>query len=422
MAGYRNPTREERDERYRIEEEAIANEIIQMIEDSSAPWMKPWSAGAAAANAPRNPVTGTVYKGINQFLLLRANVDDPRWYTHHNAREEGYVIPEGAPHKLVSFWKFESLVPVRDEEGNEVKDDRGKTVRTRIKLSRPLHKHTAVFNASHLRRGDGSPLPPPPKSAENEFDPIERGESVIRGSGARIVHNQVDRNFYSQAHKTIFMTPKSSFDSPMSYYSTACHELAHWTMGPLKRDIGRQGFGSKGYALEELRAEIASYLIAVETGLPHDPQATGAYLKSWAKAVREDPNEIRRAVKDAEGIVAFLLEREREYNAEHGLDRDGRAPEPAGPPPPGKAPDADPGVPLDLYGLVPVAAEAREFLDVLLRKSEHRLRHGYYDYGDRYDDGPIEFRSLPLNLEYHDLDLPATLGANPQVDRLATMR
>ena len=38
-----------------------------------------------------------------------------------------------------------------------------------------------------------------------------------------------------------------------------------------------------------------------------------AYVGSWIKALKEDPNEIFRAAKDADAICEFLYEREKEY-------------------------------------------------------------------------------------------------------------
>lgn len=55
------------------------------------------------------------------------------------------------------------------------------------------------------------------------------------------------------------------FRDAESYYSTLAHEMTHWTKHParLARDFGRKQWGDKGYAQEELLAELgASFLCA----------------------------------------------------------------------------------------------------------------------------------------------------------------
>src|SRR5215831_21165429 len=55
--------------------------IIRMLEEGTAPWQKPWTAGAL--EMPFNPITGKLYRGGNAVHLLAAglatNRDDPRW-------------------------------------------------------------------------------------------------------------------------------------------------------------------------------------------------------------------------------------------------------------------------------------------------------------------------------------------------------
>jgi Antirestriction protein len=77
------------------------------------------------------------------------------------------------------------------------------------------------------------------------------------------------------------------------------HEIGHAT-GAAHR-LNREGitgghrFGSEGYAKEELRAEMFSLFAAAQTGIPYDPERHAAYVQDWAKALKNDKNEIFRA-------------------------------------------------------------------------------------------------------------------------------
>jgi hypothetical protein len=43
---------------------------------------------------------------------------------------------------------------------------------------------------------------------------------------------------------------------------------------------------------EELRAEISSLMVGSELGIGHDPSQHTAYVKSWVKALKDNPREI----------------------------------------------------------------------------------------------------------------------------------
>jgi antirestriction protein ArdC len=65
---------------------------------------------------------------------------------------------------------------------------------------------------------------------------------------------------------------------------------------------------SESYAREELVAELASWFVSAETGLPFDPSQHAAYIKSWLKALRKDKNELFRAASAASKATDDLLQ------------------------------------------------------------------------------------------------------------------
>ncbi|EPY00145.1 zincin-like metallopeptidase domain-containing protein, partial [Magnetospirillum fulvum] len=109
----------------------------------------------------------------------------------------------------------------------------------------------------------------------------------------------------------IHLPPKGAFVGQEAYYATLLHELGHATGHPsrLVRTFGP--FGSELYAREELRAEIASYMLARDLGISHDPSNHASYVESWLKVLRDDKNEIFRAARDAETIKSWVTEPER---------------------------------------------------------------------------------------------------------------
>jgi antirestriction protein ArdC len=57
--------------------------------------------------------------------------------------------------------------------------------------------------------------------------------------------------------------------------------------------------GSSAYAMEELRAELASAFIAAELGIPSEISGHASYIESWLRALTNDEREIFRAAADA---------------------------------------------------------------------------------------------------------------------------
>jgi antirestriction protein ArdC len=286
--------------------ERVAAEVIRQLEAGTAPWVKPWAAGAAPG-VPVNAKTGKPYRGANQMWLamLQGDSADPRWCTYKQAQELGAQVKKGARSATVQFWKFEETRTERSESGEER--------RVRIRLERPRCFFANVF---HARDIEGLPEYAPPAAAA--FEGNEAAERFLRASGARIFHDQGDRAFYRPATDSIHLPPKSYFHDAGGYYESALHELTHWSAHPSRLDRELVGFmGDKeAYAREELIAEIGSYMLATELGIPHNPGSHAAYIGSWIKRLKEDPHEIFRASREAQKALDFILDFDPQLRAE----------------------------------------------------------------------------------------------------------
>jgi antirestriction protein ArdC len=71
--------------------------------------------------------------------------------------------------------------------------------------------------------------------------------------------------------------------------------------------VGSAGFGSSAYAMEELRAELASAFVANELGIPTDIPQHASYIASWIKSLKDDKREIFRAAADAQRIAPMEI-------------------------------------------------------------------------------------------------------------------
>lgn len=282
----------------------IATKIIEQLKDGTAPWVRPWNK---VPDAPFNPVSGTKYKGINTLSLSCEGRSDPRWMTYKQAASKEYQVRKGEKGTPIVFWQFHSEQGKKDSNGRPVRDSKGKPVKEIIRLSRPRLYRSTVFNAEQI---DGVPPLPEPEKLD-KFEIHERVESILKESGADISHGG-QRAFYQRSTDKIQLPEREQFKSESQYYAVALHELGHWTGhdSRLDRDLGN-AFGTPEYAREELRAEIASFMLSSELSLPHDPSNHISYIDTWVKVLEDDPSEIFKASRDAEDIKGYTMQYDR---------------------------------------------------------------------------------------------------------------
>ena len=293
--------------------EEFAEQIMVMIGQGLAPWQKAWKAGEYYA--PFNPVSGTVYRGVNRLLLTRPDMGDPRWMTFKHAQKAHYRVKAGSKSTPVEFWQWTAEIDRRDDNGKIIYGPDGKPEKEIVKLDRPRIFISNVFHAAQIETEDREPIPaysPPPL----EWNPHEKAEAILQNSGAAIHHDQRDRAYYSPGRDEIHLPYRENFSAAGDYYCTALHELGHWACSKRRLDMEGGVFGSESYAQEELRVEIASWMICQDLGLDFQPESSAAYVRHWMQSIKEDPYEIVRACRDAEKIKGYVLSLER------GLDKD----------------------------------------------------------------------------------------------------
>ncbi len=311
------PQRKKRmtDSHYRDPMQEFADRIVSELEKGVKPWVRPWDPDKAGGpQAPFNPVTGKHYHGVNVLILgmdLRAfESGDPRWMTYQQAQEKKWHVRKGERSTTIFFAK---PLEIDDEET----EDSRKTIK--------ILKHYAVFHASQI---DGIPAYKAPTVEEAPWTRPEAAEIIMKNSGA-VIRIGGDRAFYSPATDHIQLPPDNAFRGPSDLATTALHELGHWTghKSRLNRNLENR-FGSAAYAMEELRAEMASAFVASVLGIPTDIPQHASYLASWIKPLKDDKREIFRAAADAQRIADMELGFHPDYAAQ--MESEITAPAPLG--------------------------------------------------------------------------------------------
>jgi len=300
---------------------ALVDQVIKNLESGNGLWTPGWKM----SGVPESAITGKQYHGVNNFYLtvisMMKGYSDNRWATFHQieerswkfkTNEEGKSLGKGAG-VTIEFFEF------RDRETKKAFDRHvldGMTADERQEYMKenvyPVRRYYRVFNGDVI---DGIP-----EREKQELDPngkVERAERILdywNENEAKIIYGG-NQAFYRPSTDEVHLPPRNAFVDMQEFYSTALHEVGHSTghASRLNRDLS-SGFGSEGYAQEELRAEIASMFmeqdLEIDVSEKHI-ENNSRYIKNWHEEIKANPNALFLAITDADKIARYVIEKER---------------------------------------------------------------------------------------------------------------
>ncbi len=296
----------------------IQTKIVTMLENSlTLKYQKSWFS---VGNMAKNPISNAFYTGFNQ-LYLSFIADDKnfiinKWLTFKQASELKGVIKKGEKATPVMYYnrvfrneKGENLQP---KEVQKLINETGKTLTELNVTTKGFLRFYFVFNVAQIKglpesfyKTDGTVL--------TDIEKIEVAEHILSNSKAEIKHKFIDEAFYVPSKDLIVLPHTSQFKNSLVYYSTAFHELSHWTGAThrLNRVFGKS-LKSEEYAFEELIAELSTALVCGSISITKDFTNNTAYIKSWIAAFKNDITIFFKAAafaqKSADYILAFNKE------------------------------------------------------------------------------------------------------------------
>jgi antirestriction protein ArdC len=294
--------------------QSITNTIIGILEQhKKLHYVSTWTPVHTSDTLASNPVSKTVYQGINQFLLgfrcMEKQYPVNRWMTFHQAEELKGKVIKGEKASMVVYTNY----TYKDiHNGNDVT----KKAKEMLSLLLPLPdcfkrssylKYYYVFNLFQI---DGLPeeyyhiekLP-----ELNLLEKDEQAEKLINRSGAAIRQVVDAGNFYDAFNDVITLCNSNQFKGTEAYYKTAFHELGHWTghESRMNRPLKNQ-YGSKEYAFEELIAELFSAYISGACGFSSQITNNAAYIDSWLEVLKSDTHFVIKAAAQAQRAAELV--------------------------------------------------------------------------------------------------------------------
>ena len=281
----------------------IENDFLKLIKENPREWKQPWIGG----KQPINATTNKKYRGINNIVLSIAAFEkgysDNRWATFKQIQGNEWRLKAGSKGVRIEYW-----IPIqRDEEGNKrtiTWDEYRKLSKDDKLLIDFRPRYYTVFNASCI---EGIPAI---ERKDNIIEPDELIEKISTSINVPII-NDSDMAYYSIHYDEIHMPRPNAFDSSYDYNATALHELGHATGSKerLSRNIENIS-GTDAYAYEELVAEMTSCFMSEYIHAPMSEEHYEnhkAYMSSWQTSIKDNPEYLVKAIKDAEKASDYLI-------------------------------------------------------------------------------------------------------------------
>lgn len=274
-----------------ITDKKIADRIIEQLEKGTIPWKQGWKGGS---NLAFNRISKKPYIFLNQIML-----------------------PEGGEYATFNQWKKlggkvkkgEHGYPIVGMGSKEVKEENSKGEEvTKIKRFR---KYSTVFHISQIEGVE-------PLASEEipnfKHEDIASADDVIMVYVEREHINYVEEissgAWYCETTDKLNMPKRTQFEDIAEFYSTAFHEMVHSTghTSRLNRDLTGK-MGDHKYGIEELIAELGSAMLMNELEIETEDtfQNSAAYIQSWIKAIKENPEIVLKANTKAKKAMEFIL-------------------------------------------------------------------------------------------------------------------
>lgn len=321
--------------------------LITKIESMQGDWKKPWFTEGVGTNWPKN-ASGREYNGGNALMLSL------------QAEKMGYKLPVWMTFDRVNMLNFKKgkdgkYNPVVDNDGNKLphvgvqKGEKGFPVfltvfkvinpETKEKINYddwknlpqderqkynvyPKQQVYTVFNVGQTNIEQARPelykkfqeqsevKKPELNGEEYSFPPMDRmiNENLWI---CPIKPTHGDDAYYSISKHEIVVPEKAQFKDGESFYSNLFHEMNHSVHSEGYLNLLKPtSFGSKEYAVEELRAELGAAVVASRYGMVKNlKEDSAAYLKSWLDSIKEKPDFLKSVIMDVKRSTNIMTQR-----------------------------------------------------------------------------------------------------------------
>ena len=260
---------------------------------------------ASLSSAPKNASTGKAYRGLNSLYLCILGIETVATYKQWQSL--GFQVVKGSS-------AIQLTPPPRT-----IKKQRDLPDGSKEDFTIPLWGgYFNVFASSAVVSiADGSPYVEPTVSVIDLTDKLAAVDAFVANLGFDIRTSASGGAFYSPLKNFINMPHREQFTATATssatecYYSTVLHECAHATGHSSLLD--RLDLKNKrGYAFEELIAELSACFLCLQLGISNTPRADHSqYLAGWLKALDDGQVDyIAKAATKSWEVIDWMNDRQ----------------------------------------------------------------------------------------------------------------
>jgi antirestriction protein ArdC len=281
--------------------DTVTRLIVEELESGNVPWRKGWNAHGFM---PTSMTTGKPYTGINSLILSvvgsRKKYERGLWLTYKQASALGGQVIRGEKGTHIVYYKMYN----------------GKDKVTGEDVTFPIMKSYVVFNIAQC---ENIKVPDKYLLKSEPVEVLPALEGILAGykNAPSIYYAEQGQAFYNPADDSITLPSLAQFETAEEHAYTLCHELVHSTGHKSRLDRWSENdkpsrFGCESYAKEELVAELGACMVLSSAGLTVDIPNSGAYIKNWLKALKDDKTLIFKASAKASKALQHIMEAEQE--------------------------------------------------------------------------------------------------------------
>lgn len=252
----------------------INNIFISLTTLGQAVWITPRTDEKDLLPAPKDGMSGKLYRGANALRLLSIKRADPRWVPLSDIEQNGWMVKEQAPTPSLLVGENGSWTSRR------------------------------VCNAADVIGFPALELPAP-----SHRDPVAMAKAMIASYGVTHVEGDGSGYYYGIADDSLKTPRAGAIRNVAEHESAVIYQLLH-ADGHEKRsqrDFGRT-FMSREYAEEALRTHVAALFVSSRLRLPFTPSEVHDYRDNWLDLVARDPDTVLRISRDAEQMAGRFVD------------------------------------------------------------------------------------------------------------------
>jgi antirestriction protein ArdC len=275
-------------------QERITEIIIERLKTGVVPWRRPWNT---VNEMPNNPMTGTVYSGVNMFILFGSGYIVPRFLTYKQATALGGQVRGGEKALPCYYWS------TFDKE-------KEKSDGTKQTDSIPFMKLYHLFNVSQIDGLEPEIMALPEE--RKDYSRLDLADTFISdwSTSANVrIKEHAGEAYFSLTTTDISMPSIGLFKSDHEYYATLFHEMIHATEHIMGKELSsnRNTRKRKDYAFNELIAEIGAAYLCAEFGIDNSViENQAAYISNWLEHLERDSRLIIQAGAAATKAVSWM--------------------------------------------------------------------------------------------------------------------